>query len=64
MLKNKVNTKILSGFVELLPEKQFLFDEIKGIVEKSAIYKRQNEIILDTCKLGASIIKKGLNYGT
>ncbi len=46
MSKNKINTKVLSGFVELLPEKQFLFDEIKGIVEKS--YKNAGFVSIDT----------------
>ncbi len=46
MLKNKVNTKVLSGFVELLPEKQYLFDEIKSIVESS--YKNAGFVSIDT----------------
>lgn len=46
MSKNKVNTKVLSGFVELLPEKQYIFDEIKSIVEKS--YKNAGFVSIDT----------------
>ena len=36
MLKNKVNTKVLSGFVELLPEQQFVFNEVKNKIEKTS----------------------------
>ncbi|MDR2098916.1 MAG: histidine--tRNA ligase family protein [Rickettsiales bacterium] len=34
MSKNKVNTKTLSGFAELLPEQQRAFDSIRGKIEE------------------------------
>ena len=46
MSKNKVNTKVLSGFVELLPAQQILFDNIKDIIESS--YKRAGYVAIDT----------------
>ena len=46
MSKNKINTKVLSGFVELLPKQQFLFDSIKSIVSSS--YSRAGYVSIDT----------------
>ena len=46
MSKKEINTKVLSGFVELLPEQQIAFDNIKNIVEKS--YKSAGYVAIDT----------------
>ena len=46
MSKKEINTKVLSGFVELLPEQQILFDNIKNIVESS--YKSAGYVAIDT----------------
>ncbi|MBR4316063.1 MAG: histidine--tRNA ligase [Alphaproteobacteria bacterium] len=46
MSKKQINTKVLSGFVELLPKEQILFDNIKNIVEKS--YKSAGYVAIDT----------------
>ena len=46
MLKNKVNTKVLSGFVELLPEQQFVFNEVKNKIEN--LYKKAGYLSIDT----------------
>ena len=46
MSKKQINTKVLSGFVELLPKEQILFDNIKNIVEKS--YKSAGYVVIDT----------------
>jgi len=46
MQKKQVNTKVLSGFIELLPQEQILFDNIKKIVEKS--YKSAGYVTIDT----------------
>lgn len=46
MLKKQINTKVLSGFVELLPEQQILFDNIKNIIEDS--YKSSGYVAIDT----------------
>ena len=46
MVKNKINTSVLSGFVELLPQQQFLFDTIKNMVEQS--YQKAGFVAIDT----------------
>ncbi len=46
MAKNKINTSVLSGFVELLPQSQFVFDTIKSIVENT--YKNAGFVAIDT----------------
>ena len=46
MSKNKVNTKVLSGFVELLPEQQFVFNEVKNKIEN--LYKKAGYLSIDT----------------
>ena len=46
MQKKQINTKVLSGFVELLPAQQILFDNIKNIVERS--YKSAGYVAIDT----------------
>lgn len=46
MSKNKINTKVLSGFVELLPQQQLTFDTIKNIVEAS--YRSSGYVAIDT----------------
>lgn len=46
MLKNKVNTKVLSGFIELLPEQQFVFNEVKNKIEN--LYKKAGYLSIDT----------------
>ncbi|MCF7794963.1 histidine--tRNA ligase [Patescibacteria group bacterium] len=44
--ENKINTKVLPGFVELLPADQILFDSMKSIIEKT--YQSFGFISLDT----------------
>ncbi len=46
MSKNKINTSVLSGFVELLPQGQFLFDNIKNLIEEQ--YKNAGFVAIDT----------------
>ncbi|MCR5506303.1 MAG: histidine--tRNA ligase [bacterium] len=46
MSKKQINTKVLSGFVELLPEQQFIFDCIKSRVELS--YAKAGYVAIDT----------------
>jgi histidyl-tRNA synthetase len=46
MQKNKINTKVLSGFVELLPEQQAVFDAVKTLVEST--YKKYGFVAIDT----------------
>lgn len=46
MSKNKINTSVLSGFVELLPQSQFAFDTIKSVVEQT--YKNAGFVAIDT----------------
>lgn len=46
MAKNKINTSVLSGFVELLPQSQFVFDTIKSTIENT--YKKAGFVAIDT----------------
>ncbi|MBD5405660.1 histidine--tRNA ligase [bacterium] len=46
MAKNKINTSVLSGFVELLPQSQFVFDTVKSIIENT--YKNAGFVAIDT----------------
>lgn len=46
MVKNKINTSVLSGFVELLPQSQFVFDTIKSTIENT--YKKAGFVAIDT----------------
>jgi histidyl-tRNA synthetase len=46
MSKNKVNTKTLSGFIELLPEQQAAFDSVRGKIE--AVYRSHGFQSMDT----------------
>ena len=46
MAKNKINTSVLSGFVELLPQSQFVFDTIKSTIENT--YKKAGFVAMDT----------------
>lgn len=46
MAKNKINTSVLSGFVELLPQSQFVFDAIKSTIENT--YKKAGFVAIDT----------------
>ena len=46
MSKNQINTKVLSGFVELLPKQQFIFDCIKNKIELS--YAKAGYVAIDT----------------
>lgn len=46
MQKKQINTKVLSGFVELLPAQQIIFDNIKDIVENT--YKSAGYVAIDT----------------
>ncbi len=46
MSKKEINTKVLSGFIELLPKQQIIFDNIKSIVETS--YKKAGYVTIDT----------------
>ncbi len=41
-----INTKVLSGFVELLPQQQFVFDYILNLTKK--IYKKHGFVEIDT----------------
>lgn len=45
-MKNEINTKVLPGFMELLPEDQILFDRIKGTIQ--TVYEQFGFFPLDT----------------
>ncbi len=46
MSKSKINTKLLSGFVELLPDEQIVFDKVFDIVRST--YLRSGYFSIDT----------------
>ena len=43
---NKIEPRILPGFMELLPEEQILFNQIKEVIENT--YKKFGFLPLDT----------------
>ncbi len=45
-MKNKVSPKIMSGFMELLPAEQIVFDQMKQIIEQT--YQTYGFVSLDT----------------
>lgn len=45
-MKNKVSPKIMSGFMELLPAEQIVFDKMKQIIEQT--YQTYGFVSLDT----------------